>query len=53
MGGLGEEKGVPFSTKESAERQNVENQLRELREFCNKQRWVIVGEYQSGNVTGN
>ena len=33
------------STKESTERQNVENQLRELRQFCSKQGWEIVGEY--------
>ena len=33
------------STKESAERQHVENQLRELRDYCDKQGWMVVGEY--------
>ena len=33
------------STRESADRQHVENQLRELRDFCGKQGWEVVGEY--------
>ena len=33
------------STKESTERQNVENQLRELRDFCTKQDWEVIAEY--------
>ena len=33
------------STKESTERQHVENQLRELRDFCSKQGWEVIGEY--------
>lgn len=33
------------STKENTERQHVENQLRELRNYCDKQGWEIVHEY--------
>src|SRR5438552_15478972 len=36
----------------STDRQETENQLRELREYCARQAWEIVGEYVDQDVRG-
>src|SRR5262245_29121597 len=46
-------KRVAIYARVSTGEQNVESQLRDLREYCDLRRWTVVGEFKDEGISGS